>query len=57
MAIVALGGLEVCDGAHWLIVTKKGRRAGLGGNEAKAGLAVLRGSERYRLVATVITAM
>ena len=26
MAIVALGGLEVCDGAHWLIVMKKGRR-------------------------------
>jgi hypothetical protein len=50
MAIVASGGLEVCDGAHWLIVMKKGRRAGLGGNEARAGLAVLSGSERYRLV-------
>jgi len=23
MAIVALGGLEVCDGAHWLVVMKK----------------------------------
>jgi len=23
MAIVALGGLEGCDGAHWMIVMKK----------------------------------
>jgi hypothetical protein len=23
MTIVALGGLEVCDGGHWLIVMKK----------------------------------
>jgi hypothetical protein len=30
MAIVALGGLEVCDGAHWLIVMKKGQPPGLG---------------------------
>jgi hypothetical protein len=30
MAIVALGGLEVCDGAHWLIVMKKGQTPGLG---------------------------
>jgi len=29
MAIVALGGLEVCDGGHRLVVMKKGRRPGL----------------------------
>jgi hypothetical protein len=29
MAIVALGGLEICDGGHWLIVMKKGQRHGL----------------------------
>jgi hypothetical protein len=23
MAIVALGGLEVCDGAHWVVVMKE----------------------------------
>jgi hypothetical protein len=28
MAIVALGGLEVCDGGHWLVVMKKGQRPG-----------------------------
>jgi|ERR1039458_9501271 predicted nucleic acid-binding protein len=27
MAIVALGGLEVCDGAYWLIVMKKESKA------------------------------
>jgi hypothetical protein len=29
-AIVALGGLELCDGGHWLVVMKKGQRPGLG---------------------------
>jgi len=29
MAIVALGGLEVCDGAHWVIVMKKDQRPSL----------------------------
>jgi len=28
MAIVALRGLEVCDGGHWLVVMKKGQRHG-----------------------------
>jgi hypothetical protein len=33
MAIVALGGLEVCDGGHWLVVMKKSRGPSVRGGE------------------------
>ena len=54
MAIVALGGLEVCDGGHWLLVMKKveGPRPSEGSDTLP--LQNLRGSERKGLVETTI---